>query len=77
MMGAFLIKLTQLEKVESTGKIFSSGNLKINFHFPLSKLEILHVFCTTSTFVFGECYLQLSLSADEFQLNLKNAYIQN
>ena len=54
MTGAFLIKLTQLEKTGSIGKIFIPlGNLKI----PFSKLEIVHVFCTIYTFLFGECYL--------------------
>ena len=69
MTGAFLIKLTQLEKTGSIGKIFIPlGNLKI----PFSKLEIVNVFLHHLHVPIWRV-LFMSFSADELQLNSQSA----
>ena len=72
MNGAFLITLTQLEKSGSTAKVFIP--LEILKLIPLSKLEIVHVFSRHFHVPIWRVLLP-SLSADDFELNSKSAYI--
>ena len=72
MIGAFLITLTQLEKTGSTSKVY----------IPPEILNLNSTFVTRNRSRFS-CHFRVHIwrvlftspSADEFQLNFKNAYI--
>ena len=73
MIGSFLIILTRLEKIGLAGKAFSAENLQLNPTFETrNSSRFLHHFRLSNWVV-----LFTSLSADEFELNSKSAYIPN
>ena len=73
MISAFLIKLTQLEKTRSTGKVFIPLEIiKLNSTF---QTKIVHEFLRHFYLRCIWRVLFTQLSADEFQLNSESAYI--